>query len=271
MILSNYYKICSKVADVIPDWRTKNINDLINDCIRYESDATMHQGCVAAVYCRKWPSIGKYYFISKGSATPEDCFEWLGHAVMYALEHRKWLDPNSSLYGDPNGPDKVLNRCIISTRHIYYQANNNDNRKINFGLESLQNLEEEELSYVIPPSDVSGDSIMEHFYIKEMIRSKFNSNHPMQSFVLDGIVNGSVFDSDKDGKTTVFSKRKLAKHLRNIDERYCKLFSVMYNVDETQAKDTVQDIKSLSGLKLYKIIDQAIETSRRAIERELAL
>ena len=52
----------------------------------------------------------------------EDCFEWLTHAILYALDHRKWKDPNSSLFNDPLGPDKERYEAFKLILILFFQV-----------------------------------------------------------------------------------------------------------------------------------------------------
>ena len=61
----------------------------------------------------------------------------------------------------------------------------------------------------------------------------------MGAFIIDGIINATVIDtiidkSNKDAPTvyTQFNKKKLSKHIRNMDDNYCKPFSEIYDIPE---------------------------------------
>ena len=258
MILSNYFKSFEKTAEIIPDWRKKSKNDLLNEYIDHEENKQLREAYMAAIMCRYWGAINKYYQASYKSATKEDCFEWLTHAIMYALKHRKWRDPNNKLYNDPKAPDKVVNRCIASTRHIYYQAMNNDNKKLNFGLESLENLEENDLSYLIPPAEESSDTMISNIFLKDIIKNKLNSSEDkmLEGLILDGIANGDVFTLDNEHIS--FNTKRLVKHLNHIDDKYCQILSDMYGVDSSKLSEISSYICKIPNYKLYKKIDSTL-------------
>lgn len=272
MILSNYYNIFANVADRIPNWRNMSKNTLLKECVVNENNKELKDAYVAAIMCKCWPAIYKYYASSRNSVNVEDCFEWLSHAVLYTIEHRKWLDPQSSMYNDPNGPDKILNRCIASTRDIFYQASNADNRKINYGLESIEGLEEDELSYVLPTVDSFEDNVTDDkLYIKHLVQKAFNTNHEIRAFVIDGIVNADVFKKDSDTNATLFNKRKLIKHLRNIDNDYCKVIADAYNININKIVEVSKDLKEISSIKLYKAVDQTLQYVKKDYENSMAM
>lgn len=262
MVLSSYYKMLENVADGLPNWRNVSKNDLLNSYIDHEQNPLLKEMYMAAIMCRYWGAISKYYMSSRNSISLEDCFEWLSHAIIYALEHRKWKDPNNKLYNDPSGPDKVVNRCIISTRQIFYQASNSDSRKVNFGLESIENLEEQNLSYALP---VDHNDEAADLSLKALIRKYFKSSYPAYSFIIDGIVNGDVFDTTKGND---FNKRKLAKHLRYINDQYCGIFAKNYELAYDKVKEESQIFNHISSLRLYKLIDQALCLIKKNLEKE---
>lgn len=266
MILVNYYKNFAKIADSIPQWREMSKNDLLNAYIDHEEDCNKRESYIAAIMCRYWGAIGKYYRTSSYSASVEDCFEWLTHAVMYALKQRKWRDPENKLFTDVNGPDKVLNRCIISTRHIFYQASNTDSRKLNFAVESIEGLFEDNLSYVLPADDNASDDMTANLYLKDLVRDSFNREYYIQAFIIDGIINAPVFDIDKGTMTSVFSKRKLVKHLRTIDFKYCDTFASTYTLPLDKVQEISEFLKEISSTKLYKIIDQTLEALKKKFD-----
>lgn len=262
MILSNYYKSFEKTAEIIPNWNKQSKNDLLNAYIDHEDNKQLREAYMAAIMCKYWGAISKYYQSSYKSATKEDCFEWLTHAIMYALKHRKWRDPSNKLYNDPKAPDKVVNRCIASTRHIYYQAMNNDNKKLNFGLESLDNLEENDLSYLIPASEESSDTMISNLFIKDIIKSKLNGKEDkiLEGLILDGIINSDVFTLNEDKLS--FNAKRLVKHLNHIDENYCRILSNTYGSDYDTLWRISGCISKIPNYKLYKKIDSTLSFLR---------
>lgn len=258
MILPKMYKSFSSIADNIlkEDWRSLSKNDLLNLYIDNETDNNLREGYIAAIFCRYWNAINKYYQSSKGSVIVEDCFEWLTHAILYALEHRKWRDPESSLYNDPAGPDKALNICIASTRSIFYQSNNNNNRKINFGLESIERLEEENLSNILPADTSFESDFSNNLFLKDLVVQRFKKEKEIQGLIIDGIINGNVFENI-DGNIC-FSKKKLVKHLRSLNNNCISYISKNYNVCQKKVAQACEEIKNMLSNKLYKIIDYTL-------------
>ena len=271
MILHETYQNFSKVADNIPNWRLMSKNDLLNLYIDHENDINMKEYYISAIFCRYWGAISKYYATSRGSVSVEDCFEWLSHAILYALEHRKWKDPTSSLYGDPAGPDKAVNICISSTRNIFYQSSNNDNRKINFGLESIQRLQDEDLSCLLPADDSFDSDYSNTLFYRDIVSERFKKDRDIQGLIIDGIMNGDVFDKESKSDPLKFSKKKLVKHLRNINGACIKYISNTYNVGEKKVSTACQEVKKMLSPKLYKLIDCTLVSLSKTLEQTYEL
>lgn len=267
MILQKIYNNFSSVADNIANWRSLSKNELVNLYIDNESNETLRESYIAAIFCRYWNAINNYYRTSKNSVCVEDCFEWLSHAILYALKHRKWRDPKNPLYTDPSAPDKVINRCIASTRKIFYQSNNNDNRKINFGLDSIEKIEEDKLSYILPSEKSFEIDCLDSITYKKIIIDKFQNNS-IQALVIDGILNGDVFEHNKEERYVTFSRRKLARHLKNLDYKYIKHISNLYNIEEQKITETSIEIKKMLGTKLYKIIDYTLVSLSKVVDND---
>ena len=250
-------------ANIIPDWRTESIQQLSNNYIQYEkTDPILKDAYFAALMCRYWSAIDKYYMQSQPVASAEDCFEWLTHALLYALEHRKWLDPTSNIYDDPNGADKVINRCIKSTRLIFYDNSNKDKRKIQAVTFSLNELCEQ-----------NGDSSFPTDYIenspdinigKELIKDAFIKRNYFDCFMIDGIINADTTDYyienyNRYNVYSIFSIKKLVKHLKQLDDSYCNLISRRFNLDNKIMATNAKEIRQLSSQRLYTKIKNRLE------------
>lgn len=260
-MLDQYKKICESVADQLKlDWRSASVNELMNLYVKYENtDLNSANGCVAALMSKKWNAIPAYHSKSYSSAAPEDCFEWLTHAVLYALKNRKWLDPSSPMSRDKNGPDKILNRCIASTRNIFYQSANNDCRRINYNLMSIEGLQEDKEDYILPAMEGTPDDICNE-WASDLIKDTFNNKDYLKSFIVDGIINSDVFTKKKTDKTATFNIRLLKKHLVSLDDKYCQLFSKAFGFDFAEVQSAANQIKSLSGIAIRNKMAKTFET-----------
>ena len=114
--------------------------------------------------------------MSSNIASTEDVYNWLIDSITYALHHKAWRNPKSSIYNDPNGPDKVINRQIRCRRYTAYQSFNRYKRKPQYTDMSLDDINDEDLSLRadIMTEDVGNDVINE-ITIHNIIKTCFEN------------------------------------------------------------------------------------------------
>lgn len=128
-----------KFANNIPNWETMNKNKLANLYLEHEHSEPERSYYFSALMCRYWSNVYKFYRTSKSTKLDiSDFTSWLAESFFVAFKYRRWKDPSNKLYNDPQAPDKVINRCIYSTRMRYYQYYNMDKRKLNFQTDSIE-------------------------------------------------------------------------------------------------------------------------------------
>lgn len=253
-------KLFEERADrAVPGWRKANKNDLINKYIEYEhTDRALADGYMSAILCRYWKAIDKYYATSYRSVSVETCYDWLIRSVLYAIQRRPWVDPNNKLYTDPNGPDKVVNRVIQSTRLGFYQQSNLPKRKVNFGTASLDALVEDlGEAAPLPEIDDFKDLPME-MDIKNFIVDAFKNQEYLLAFMVDGIINYEVFERIKEPSGNVYSQfslKKLSRHVRSLSPSYCERFSEDYGPAEEDVEKAAKIVRSFSRVKLQRIMN----------------
>lgn len=271
-MLEEVKKCFKTAANAIEGWESLNKNTLANLYIDNEDNERLRDAYFGALMCKYWNAIGKYYYTSRNSVTIEECYDWLIHALTYALKNRKWRDPNSNLYGDPTGPDKIINRCIASTRQIFYQASNTDKRRGNFQCFSIDKQKEEfgdsctSLIDNIPEVSISQSPCF------DIITDYIRNDMLLEALIIDRICFFDCLKSEKnlDGTTTSeFNPRKLVKHLNHLDVYDLQYFMRRYSVPETKVIKTFQYIKDISNTNLYKLIRKTLynlRNNREAIE-----
>ena len=154
---------------------------------------------------------------------------------MYAIKHRQWENPESSIYNDHNGPDKVINRCMKSSRLIYYQFNNRKKRRKDYQLISIETLRDKMNSDIVELEDTSANlddcSIDIHF----MIEQTFKRKEFFLAFILDCICIEDVFD-----------KTNLNRQIRsNLD-----------TINKSKVEVTAQEAKKINpdiNIKTYEV------------------
>lgn len=263
-MLESYKRFYEHYADTyIEDWRTLNKNVLINKYLEVErEDPALANAYISAIIVRYWSKLDQYYCFSKNSTEAETCLEWLLYAILYGLKARKWKDPSNKLFTDPNGPDKVINRCIRSARQGWFQDSNAAKRKLNFCADSIERLQEKLGESA--PLPLYEDSRMHAgcMDIDNLISKAFDSQDYITAFVVNGIVNYDVFSHSKDSagrKYLQFSRRKLIKYFNHMDERFCRTFSQSFFKPVRTVEKAVQDCKSLTKSKLKVAINRCMK------------
>ena len=269
-MLESQKKLYEQKADIIPNWRKMNKNDLVNLYIQHENEPRLADGYMSAIICRYWGAISKYYATSKNSVTVEECYNWLIRSILYAIQRRDWLDPNNKLYTDPNAPDKVINRVIISTRLGFFQSSNTYKRKSNYGTKSFERILEdnpESENEVMISEDPPGEEGW--WDIKNIVQNAFKKKDYVKALMVDTIAYYDVFDRERgeDGYWySQFNPKKLSRHLRNAREKYCQTFAETYGVQEREVQQAVQECKDLSRTRLYTAIRRNLKVLAKSKE-----
>ncbi len=278
----NIYK---QTAERIPGWDKLSKSDLIRKYCEFKNDPYYADAYMSAIMLKYWGSLNKYYYGKSHSEHIyiEDCYDWLTQAVTYVTECQVWNKPyickvlkttgenkkkKNPLYGNPDGPNIALNRCIASMRLGFYQASNYDVRRVNYNVASLDQLNEENQDYLTPVELQEYNTNSDSLIINNIIINYFNSNNYYNAFLLDGIVNGDVFDVSKTGVHT-FNKKKLAKHLRYIDDNYCHIISKNFNLPDNKIIEASKVYRNLNTNKMYKLIDKSINDVKKTLKLEL--
>lgn len=253
-MLDEIKKTYVQKADLIPGWRKKSKNELCNDYLLNEN-SPLAESYLAAIIVKYWNKINKLYNKSKPAATYEDCYEWVVEAILYALKHRKWLDETSSIYQDPYGPDKVINRNSECRRLTFFQQLFRYNKKIAVNTLSINvianNVEESERvnGYEKFIDDAAEIDVTE-MSVFNYIRSAFNKKEYVLAFVLDAIISCKNPDEDFDGFV-----RQLASILTKMPEEYASVFAREYGVDVEEVKNSLTYTKNIDSKKLYDMIN----------------
>jgi len=235
----------------------------------------------SALILRYWYKIGRYYQDSKTTFSLEDCYDWLVHALLYALNHKPWRVKGNKLYNDPTGPDKTINRCIISARLIAYQHANTDKSRITHSCYSLDSLNENLGDSIFDGVEGLEDEKTSH--TNQFIRMCLETHQPLKAFIIDGICNQGVFketetkekvngksyiDYDEDGNevtvkeddysykkvTYEFSNKRLIKHLSNMDNNFLNYFASTYGINKEIVESEAQKLANVTSTKLNKMV-----------------
>lgn len=264
-MLEDNKKLYSQYADVLigESWRKENKNTLVHKYVEFEkSDPKLASAYMSAILCRYWNNIDKYYHQCHNSVSVQDCYDWLVRSVTYAIQRRSWLDPKATIYNDPNGPDKAINRVIQSTRQGFFQSSNTWKRKANFGIASIDKMvEDSEGLDSLPVIEITECDPMS-IDLDTFMATSLQKKDYAAAFVVDGIINGDTFitvKEDSGKKHLEFSTKRLMRHLRTIEEPYCKSIAYHYKVDPTEVWTAVAEYKDFSALRLKGLIKRQLK------------
>ena len=254
-MLDEYKHVYLKSAVLVPQWDKIDKNDLCRKCLEKENTFEFNH-YLAALICRYWGLIAKFYRISSNLAQPEDCYNWLIDAIMYALKHRQWENPDSPIYNERTGPDKVINRCMKSSRLIFYQFSNRKKRKKEYQLISIEGLKEETNSDALDIED--DDALIDECSIdvEYMIEQTFRRKEYFLAFILDCICIEDVFEFSNEG--IEFNIKRLARYFRQIDENYIRYFSNKYSIDFDTVYQAAILAKNIPDTKLTGRIQELL-------------
>ena len=262
-MLDEYKEVFRRCADMVDGWQDLSKNDLCRKYIENKDNPEIQNSYFAAIMYRYWHLIPKYYYMSSNVASEEDCYEWLEDSVYGCLKASSWDREDSSIYKDPNGPDKVINRCMKCARLTYYQYINRRKRKDNFGMLSLDELTELFGSTVSEPEsnesiedDVSTWAI--HDYVKKLFRDK----DYFAAVLVDVIASQDVFDvvvNKETGMTTKFSLRKATRLISTLTDEYIKEFSSKYEIEIADVEKGMSYFRFLTAPTLKAKIQTCLE------------
>lgn len=292
-MLDEVKEIYARYAASIKDYESMSKTQLADGyCDADEAgDELMRNAYFSALVLKYWYIIFKYYETSKTAFTIDDCYDWLIHSLLYGLEKRAWRVPGNAMYQDPNGPDKIFNRCFASSRLISYQHSNTDKNKLNYNTQSFEGMIEK-----VGDGIYQDKALIEYDGVKDkcnsLVQTLLNKGKYLEAFIVDGIANQDAFDA-KDEKYTIEGKeyftkddygeyvqtktednqcvrtnyslnsKKLVKHLNSLDNlNFIRYFVNEYEIEQAAFVSSVQKVKKLSNTKLYKIIEKTLQELR---------
>ena len=241
---SNYEKL-AKVLKI--DWKNINKNELCNLCVSNE-DTIDYDAYVAAIVLRYWPKLDKLKFKTyenKIYCPDEDIYDIFIEGILYALKKKRWLQENSTLFNDPNGPDKAINIKIKYLFMNYINSNFRQKRLLNMNIYSIDKNTE---LYGDSIKDESSDFYYDNYDngdLKEYIRNLMLSKDYFTAFLIDGIIHISINDQE------------IIKHLKTLDSNYAEIFSNNYDLDYDLVKRSITYINNLTTKNIKNKLKQS--------------
>lgn len=229
-MLDEYKQLCKETADSIPGWQKLSKNELCRLCVENEDNPTLYNAYFAAIQYKYWGLIAKYHSSCNGLVEPEVCRDWLVDTIIYALKHRRWEDEDSTIFEDPNGPDKAINTKMKCMKINQYQYSNRKKRKDAYGTVSLDEMTEKFSDGNLGLLDESSEADSQEIDTREYIRTLFRKKDYFMAYMLDAILNSDVFEDDSSASSSIFSAKKLSRFMRRLTEGYCVGFAQRYDV-----------------------------------------
>ena len=265
-MLEEYKEICYRSASVISDWEKLSKNDLCRAYVSNKGNPLLQNAYLSAILYKYWNLIGKYYYQSANCATPEECYGWLVDSVSCCVNLAAWENPESSIYRDPNGPDKVINRCMKCARLTYYQFINRKKRRDDFGLLSMDELKELYGNGAPEPEDREQEYDISLLLIKDYIVSEFNKKNYFVSFLIYFILYANVFDVIKveDDRVSEFNLRKMCRVMNSFSEAELIAFSQETNIALSDVQRAAEYIRCIPVDNMRKKVQQALENLKHS-------
>ena len=271
-MLSDSYKLFVTWASGLGDYQSLTKTQLANGyCDADEAgDEVKRNQYYAALMLRYWYKVYEFADTCKFMRqTKEEFVSWVGESLDIGLHYRKWRDPSNKLYNDPNGPDKVFQRCFKSTRQRWYSYVNKDIRRASYLADSIDRQEgtfKDGADYLEDSGIIFNEIEEKHQEdcIREVIQHFIDKGDLIGAIILDCIAfQDSYIDVNKNGESySQFSQSKLTRTLVKLGDWYTKQFIEDYFVDEDKLKQTVTKMTSSCKPWLNKHTKRILEKAK---------
>lgn len=279
-MLEDIKQSCTIEASIIPNWQKTSVNVLANAYIDNEDNEELKSAYFSAILLKKWPYIGKHYTNSKASGfSIEDCYDMVVHGIQYALEKRKWRDPENKLYNDKCAPDKILNRCIASSRDIQYYLSNTGKRRGNYGKISLDYISEEvkDCCDILSDESESDDNYKEKLSVKSLLENLIKKNKLIEALVVSSILQDDCFVEKSENQefmyeeelvkgkrySKTFKAGKLVDNLYNYRDQKINYLKDNYSIDEDDLKVFADNFTAIDKSKMNRLVKSVLKSLSR--------
>lgn len=237
---------------VLSNWAEMTKDELFNHWI---SEETSHiaDAYMSAIIYKSWNLISSAYYKQQYPiATEQDCYDTFINVLYYIKGYHKWTEGEGSLAGDPDAFSKALSHCYNQRMLGFFGYAKRQKRSVNYNSSSLDMMSEDFSEGFLTP--ITDEYPIENSYLDNMIIKFFNEKNYIYAFILDAILNLDVFNG------TTLNMRKMRKHLRNLDNNYCRLFAEKYNIKNSLVNNSIKYITGVSQFKMDNRIQKVINT-----------
>lgn len=248
----------------------------------------------AALLLRYWYKIYEWKRTCISLGLPEESyFDWLHDSLRDAFWYRSWrpirLDPKGNWIqnpqyrpDDPYAADRSIHYFLNARRGKEYQLANKHIRKGNYQTVSIDKTFDETGYHILDTVGLKEESSYVDG-IEELIKLLVKKSKVMEAVVIDLIANKDLLKTSVQKKVETWYDEEEKKEVKNInrsysysvnnrrlvqslisldDEYFEKYFTKKYKLKDY--KPYLQEIKSLSNPKLYKVVERTFETIKQS-------
>lgn len=257
-MLNEYKQIYQESVKVIPSWKKISQMDLIN---KYLENGLYADSYLSALILKFWHIIDRNLYKDKGLYDEHEVYTWYISAILYALKHKPWLNPKSSLYQDKKAIEKILNVFVKCQRVNWFQASNRHKRKLNHATLSI-----EELQDLYNDGFVSGELVIdaEFPFFKDLINNFYLDKQYIMCFIIDIIINDIPLEKLQN-KNIV---KLILESIRTLPQNYATIFCKNYSTNKSIISNAVQKLLQMPPKKLQETVEIKLIQLKSLLKKE---
>lgn len=235
-MLQEAKQIYENEASIIPDWRSIDRNELCRLYTQNEGDPTLKSAYFSAIILNYW---GKLSF-KKILRLDNGVYDVLVDSILKALHNRSWEKEGSSIYNDPKGPDKAINRIFKHTLINEYVKSNAQKYYADTSSVSMQELVEKTCGAISFDERDDTDDLCLSIDIEDFVKLNFKCKDYFMSFLIHIICYDDCIEKEIDGKKKFLSIKKVCARIHHMDDNWCEKFGELYGIDKDKVIKAAQ-------------------------------
>ena len=260
--------------------RAELINDIADGYIKAteDKDEDLRDQYISALMLLFWGEVSKMADRCKTvpGYTFVDYISVLYNCIEVAMKYKAWQNSNNHTTAEACIRNAIATRGIAA---IIYKSNL-DSQKSNVCTTSFDAKisDDEKLTLEDVIADDAADSLEGRMEAELVIQSLLNNRKPVESIILDVIINNDVYKTtktirrvtDSSGNTrkvtSVSSElfpRKVAKLISSLPNDYLDSFSRKYNTRDAETVAAFDRLKNSDSAKLQKMIKNTVSLVQR--------
>lgn len=233
-MLESTKRIYEQEASLIPNWKEMDRNELCRKYIENEHDRQLASAYFSAIVLTYWGKLNKKEIPRKETGL----YDLLIDAIMLALKNRAWEREDSTIYRDPNGPDKAINR-IFKTRLINERIKSQAQKYYaDTSSLSLNELLEKTDGYLDMGEEDESNEMCLSIDISDFVKINFKYKDYFMSFIIHIVAYENCIE-DRNGQKQV-SIKKICGCIHHMDDHFYSRFSEEYGVDVDKVKKAAE-------------------------------